>query len=222
MSDNENVNQTLLEDNVVAYVNNWLTHGAPPQKYEVFSKLTWPMPAPCIELWCLAKVGGEWHLWCTQRPLEDKEYAHMWHNIGSATMLTDFIGPESEYLIKKVPFLENIFKQAKADKLKYNLKNPKLRIIQRILRKDTGIKDEKYILVLLEKPVSAGTYYDLTPRGAEVIESMILESTDIKDEFKGGKWIKITEIPDLIKKDQFVKHQWPRLQKALENWMDMK
>jgi hypothetical protein len=215
-------NQESLETGVISYIDNWINHGAPPQKYEVFSKLTWPMPAPCIELWCLSKEGNDWYLWCTQRGPEDQDYAYCWHNIGSAAMLSDFVGPESEFLIERAPFLSKVFEKAKEDISRYNLTSPKERIVQRILRKDSGMKDETFILSLLNKPVSVGSYYDLTPRGAEVIESLILEATDMKDKFSGGKWIKVDDIPGLIKEHKFVAHQWPRLQKALENWMNIK
>ena len=215
-------NQQKLEESVLLYVTNWLAHGAPPQRYEVFSKLTWPIPTACIELWCLINISKEWHLWCTQRSEYDPIYPDMWHNMGSAAMLTDFIGPESEHLIKEVPFLETVFNKAKDDPSRYNLKNPRSRIIQRILRKDSGIKDEKHIMSLINNTVSVGIHYDLTPRGAETVELVILEATEIKDSFRNGRWIKITEIPELIKNKQFVAHQWPRLQRALENWMKIK
>lgn len=212
------INQNNLENNVKDYIDNWLAHGAPPQKYEVFSKLTLAMPAPCVELWCISKDNNDWYLWCTQRGPEDRDFPYVWHSIGCAAMLTDFIGPESEYLISKVSFLEKIFEMAKEDQLRYNLKTPRDRIIQRILRKDSGIKDEDFILSLLDKPVNAGIYYNLTPRGAEVIDQMVFEATAYKDKFTGGKWFKIDILPQMAKEGNFVPFQVERLQKALENW----
>lgn len=217
-----NQNQEKLENGVIEYIDNWLDTGAPFQKYEVFSKLTWAMPAPCMELWTISKQENDWYIWGVQRDPNDSIWANQWHSIGSASMLSDFVGPESEHLIERLPFLSKIFDNAKKDPLRYNLKNPKYRIIQRTLRKDSGIKDEDFIISLLNRPVSVGTYYDLTPRGAEVIESMIFDVTDIKDRFLGGKWIKIDDLPKLIKEGTFISHQWPRLQKALENWMNIK
>lgn len=211
-------NQNNLENGVVDYINNWLAHGAPPQKYEVFSKLTWPMPAPCIELWTISKQNNEWYLWCTQRGPEDLDFPYIWHSIGSAAMLTDFIGSESEFMIQKVPFLDKIFEKAKEDQHRYNLKNPKYRIIQRILRKDSGIKNEQFILSLLDKPVHAGTYYNLTYRGGEVIDQMIFDATEYKDTFTGGKWFKINDLPQMTKDGNFIPFQVDRLQKALEMW----
>jgi len=218
----QEINQQNLENGVIDYVNNWLSHGAPPQRYDIFSKLTWVMPVAPIELWCLSKENNEWYLWCTQREPTDTVWADEWHNIGSVSMLTDFIGPESEHLIPKLSFLEYIFELAKEDQYRYNLKDPKSRIIQRILRKDSGIKDEDFILELIEKLVYVTSHYDLTPRGAEVVESLVLEATDIKDKFKGGKWIKVTDIPKMIEDKQFVEIQWPRLQKVLDIWMNIK
>ena len=218
---NEN-NQNNLENGVIDYVNNWIAHGAPPQKYEVFSRLTWPMPAPCIELWCLLQRDNNLYLWCTQRESTDTVWPDEWHSIGSVAMLSDFFGPETEHMISKVSFLQELFDKAKEDPMRYNLSDPKKRILQRILRKDSGIKDEDFILSLLDKPIFLCTYYCLTPRGAEMNEFMAMDCNGFEDKFYGGKWINIQEIPKLINEGKFVEIQGPKIPIMLEFWSKSK
>jgi hypothetical protein len=201
------------------FENVWEKLGCPPLTYGVFASLAKMMtPASTTELLIVRRINGVLKILCTKRPDSDPDYSGQWHYTGGAAPAFIFLGADNfeEYIY--VPWITKLVKRAMRDKFIWNIRGILQRILARILVKEKlGLSNDQ-IISLVQATISVGHTYTLTPRSGEGNNlcwcpadeaGVFITSSSIM-------WLSVEEMKEMALKGEFIKHQIPNLELAIE------